>query len=51
MPTAELRLEMQKTMQSDCAVFRTGEILAEGVEKLSEVLGRARRSQGRATGR
>src|SRR4051812_40879694 len=26
-PTAELRLAMQKTMQSNCAVFRTGEVL------------------------
>jgi len=33
-PTAALRLEMQKTMQSNCAVFRTGEILQEGVDKL-----------------
>ncbi|MEM6666789.1 MAG: succinate dehydrogenase flavoprotein subunit [Pseudomonadota bacterium] len=29
-PTAELRLNMQKTMQTNCAVFRTGEILEEG---------------------
>jgi succinate dehydrogenase / fumarate reductase flavoprotein subunit len=29
-PTAELRLEMQKTMQNNCAVFRTGEVLEEG---------------------
>jgi succinate dehydrogenase flavoprotein subunit len=29
-PTAALRLEMQKIMQSHCAVFRTGEVLAEG---------------------
>jgi succinate dehydrogenase / fumarate reductase, flavoprotein subunit len=28
---AHLRLEMQKTMQSNCAVFRTGEVLKEGV--------------------
>ena len=28
--TAELRLEMQKAMQNDCAVFRTGDTLAEG---------------------
>ncbi|KAA0969737.1 succinate dehydrogenase flavoprotein subunit [Aureimonas fodinaquatilis] len=28
--TAELRLSMQKTMQSNCAVFRTGEVLEEG---------------------
>jgi len=33
-PTAALRLEMQKTMQSNCAVFRTGPILQEGAEKL-----------------
>jgi succinate dehydrogenase / fumarate reductase flavoprotein subunit len=33
-PTAALRLEMQKTMQSNCAVFRTGEILQEGADKL-----------------
>ncbi|HSY85823.1 MAG TPA: FAD-binding protein, partial [Verrucomicrobiae bacterium] len=32
--TADLRLEMQHIMQSDCAVFRTGETLSEGVEKL-----------------
>jgi succinate dehydrogenase / fumarate reductase flavoprotein subunit len=29
-PTSALRLEMQKTMQNDCAVFRTGVTLAEG---------------------
>src|SRR5712672_3073932 len=29
-PTAELRLHMQKVMQSNCAVFRTGEVLHEG---------------------
>jgi succinate dehydrogenase / fumarate reductase flavoprotein subunit len=33
-PTAELRLEMQKTMQADAAVFRTDKTLAEGVEKM-----------------
>jgi succinate dehydrogenase / fumarate reductase, flavoprotein subunit len=33
-PTAALRLAMQKTMQSHCAVFRTGPVLQEGVEKL-----------------
>ncbi|MDH5212605.1 MAG: succinate dehydrogenase flavoprotein subunit [Gammaproteobacteria bacterium] len=32
--TAEIRLEMQKTMQAHAAVFRTGESLGEGVEKL-----------------
>jgi len=35
-PTAKLRLEMQRTMQNHCAVFRTGEILAEGKSKLAE---------------
>ncbi|WP_300546896.1 succinate dehydrogenase flavoprotein subunit [Roseovarius sp.] len=36
-PTAELRLEMQKTMQADAAVFRTSKTLAEGVEKMQAV--------------
>jgi len=36
-PTSELRLEMQKTMQTNCAVFRSDEILAEGVEKIDAV--------------
>ena len=32
--TAELRLSMQKTMQSKCAVFRTEKNLNEGVEEI-----------------
>ncbi|QDY68400.1 succinate dehydrogenase flavoprotein subunit [Qingshengfaniella alkalisoli] len=36
-PTADLRLEMQKTMQQDAAVFRTDKTLAEGVEKMTAV--------------
>ena len=36
-PTAELRLEMQKTMQADAAVFRTDKTLAEGVAKMAKV--------------
>jgi succinate dehydrogenase / fumarate reductase flavoprotein subunit len=36
-PTADLRLRMQRTMQSDAAVFRTGESLQEGVNKMDEV--------------
>jgi succinate dehydrogenase / fumarate reductase flavoprotein subunit len=36
-PTAELRLEMQKAMQDDAAVFRTDKTLAEGVEKMKGV--------------
>ncbi len=34
---AALRLEMQQIMQSHCAVFRTGEILAEGKDRLRKV--------------
>jgi len=34
-PTAEIRLEMQRIMQADAAVFRTGQTLDEGVRKLS----------------
>jgi|TARA_B100001105_G_scaffold255476_1_gene255214 succinate dehydrogenase / fumarate reductase flavoprotein subunit len=36
-PTSELRLNMQKTMQNNCAVFRTAEILEEGIKLISEV--------------
>ena len=36
--TAELRLEMQKTMQSHVAVFRTGEIIEQGLVKLKALL-------------
>ena len=36
-PTAELRLEMQQTMQDDAAVFRTDKTLAEGVAKMTDV--------------
>jgi len=32
--TAEIRLEMQKTMQAHAAVFRTGSTLTQGIEKL-----------------
>ena len=39
-PTAELRAEMQKTMQDDAAVFRTDETLAQGVEKMYRVAGK-----------
>ncbi len=37
-PTAELRLEMQKIMQTDAAVFRTGATLNEGCEKLARTV-------------
>ena len=36
-PTAELRLEMQRTMQADAAVFRTDKVLAEGVQRMTAV--------------
>jgi len=36
-PTAALRLEMQKAMQNDAAVFRTGETLKQGVDKLADI--------------
>ncbi len=36
-PTAEIRLDMQRTMQSDCGVFRTDRTLAEGVAKIDKV--------------
>jgi succinate dehydrogenase / fumarate reductase flavoprotein subunit len=35
--TAEARLSMQKVMQNNCAVFRTEEILSEGVEKIDAI--------------
>jgi succinate dehydrogenase / fumarate reductase flavoprotein subunit len=38
-PTANLRLQMQRTMQDHCAVFRTGEVLQEGVDKLDTIWG------------
>jgi succinate dehydrogenase / fumarate reductase flavoprotein subunit len=37
-PTAALRMRMQKVMQSNCAVFRTGEVLEEGRGLIKEVL-------------
>jgi len=36
-PTAQLRLAMQKTMQNHAAVFRTGNVLKEGVEKMEKL--------------
>ena len=35
--TAEIRLDMQKTMQSNAAVFRTQEVLEEGCRKIDQV--------------
>ncbi len=36
-PTADLRLEMQKTMQADAAVFRTAKTMKEGVAKMDVI--------------
>mgnify|MGYP001817294946 FL=1 len=36
-PTAELRLRMQKVMQTNCAVFRDGPVLEEGVQLINEI--------------
>jgi succinate dehydrogenase / fumarate reductase, flavoprotein subunit len=36
-PTAELRDHMQRTMQTNCAVFRTGEVLEEGKRLIHDV--------------
>ena len=35
--TANLRLEMARVMQNNCAVFRTGEVLDEGVRLMRDV--------------
>jgi len=39
-PTAKLRLEMQKAMQADCAVFRTQETLSKGIDRMREIWSR-----------
>ena len=36
-PTADLRLEMQKTMQTDAAVFRASDTFAAGLEKMKSI--------------
>ena len=35
--TADIRLEMQKTMQNYCAVFRTEEVMQEGIDKMQRL--------------
>jgi succinate dehydrogenase / fumarate reductase flavoprotein subunit len=37
--TAKLRDRMQRTMQDTCAVYRTGPVLQEGVDRMQEVWG------------
>uniref|UniRef100_UPI000521A36A succinate dehydrogenase [ubiquinone] flavoprotein subunit, mitochondrial n=1 Tax=Ciona intestinalis TaxID=7719 RepID=UPI000521A36A len=36
-PTAELRNKMQQVMQTNAAVFRTGPVLKEGVQKIQDI--------------
>ena len=36
-PTATLRLQMQRLMQNNCAVFRTSQVLAEGASKIIDI--------------
>ncbi|MGD9806148.1 MAG: FAD-binding protein, partial [Hyphomicrobiaceae bacterium] len=36
-PTAQLRLNMQRIMQSNCAVFRDGPVLKEGCQQITAV--------------
>jgi len=35
--TAEIRVDMQRTMQNNCAVFRTATVLRDGVDKIDRV--------------
>jgi succinate dehydrogenase / fumarate reductase flavoprotein subunit len=35
--TAEIRDDMQRTMQNNCAVFRTSEVLTEGCDKIDRI--------------
>ena len=37
LPTAKIRADMQRTMQSDAAVFRTSQTLKEGCGKISKI--------------
>jgi len=37
-PVAAIRLDMQRNMQHNCAVFRTGEIIQEGIDKLEKIV-------------
>jgi succinate dehydrogenase / fumarate reductase flavoprotein subunit len=37
--TSEIRVDMQRTMQNDCAVFRTSRVLAEGCANIDRIAG------------
>ncbi|MGE3302880.1 MAG: succinate dehydrogenase flavoprotein subunit [Hyphomonadaceae bacterium] len=39
-PTAKLRDAMQRTMQDTCAVYRTGDVLAEGAREMGKIFAR-----------
>jgi succinate dehydrogenase flavoprotein subunit len=39
---AKIRLDMQRIMQRNCAVFRDGPLMQEGLDKLDEVIGMLR---------
>ncbi|WNO54430.1 succinate dehydrogenase flavoprotein subunit [Stakelama saccharophila] len=39
-PTAAIRADMQKTMQKHCAVFRTDELMREGIDLIDQVYAR-----------
>ena len=41
-PTAKIRLAMQRTMQAHAAVFRTGESMQEGIDRLEQVFSSVR---------
>ena len=36
-PTAEIRMNMQRAMQDHAAVFRTGDVMKEGIDKMVEI--------------
>ncbi|MES1156654.1 MAG: succinate dehydrogenase flavoprotein subunit [Alphaproteobacteria bacterium] len=38
-PTAAIREKMQRAMQETCAVYRTGDVLKEGVQRVADVWG------------
>ncbi|MBL8530322.1 MAG: succinate dehydrogenase flavoprotein subunit [Hyphomonadaceae bacterium] len=38
-PTAKLRDKMQRAMQETCAVYRTGDVLKEGVQRIAQTWG------------
>ncbi len=36
-PTAKIRMNMQRTMQNNAAVFRTGDVMKEGMDKMAVI--------------